>query len=179
MAEQNVLQKVFYDQGMGDFRWIDPTEIVVAQWVRLKCQFGCDNYGRNASCPPNTPPLADCRAFFKEYRLGTVFRFNQSFSDPEERHDWSRNVNRALIELERNVFLAGHAQAFMMLMDNCNLCRDCANTRSHCRNKKMARPSPEAMGVDVFSTVTKYDYPINVLDDYGQEMNRYAILLIE
>lgn len=179
MADQTQLQKMFNDQGFSDFRWIDPAEIVVAQWVRLKCQFGCDNYGRNASCPPNTPPIADCRAIFGEYRLGALFHFSNSFEDPEERHPWSRTVNRALYDLEREVFLAGSKKAFMLFMDSCNLCRECANTRSHCRNKRLARPSPEAMGVDLFATASKYGYPVQVLDDYGQEMDRFAILLIE
>jgi predicted metal-binding protein len=179
MADQTQLQKIFTGEGFSDYRWIDPAEIVVAQWVRMKCQFGCDSYGRNASCPPNTPSVADCRTFFQEYRLGTVFHFAKNFAEPEERHDWSRDVNRSLIELERRVFIAGYPRAFLLFMDNCKLCRECANTRASCRNKKLARPSPEGMGVDVFSTVAKYGYPLEVLDDYDREMNRYAFLLIE
>jgi hypothetical protein len=35
------------------------------------------------------------------------------------------------------------------------------------------------MAVDVFSTVRGYGYPIEVLADYSQAMNRYAFLLIE
>jgi len=35
------------------------------------------------------------------------------------------------------------------------------------------------MAVDVFSTVTQYDFPIDVLSEYTQAMNRYAFLLIE
>jgi hypothetical protein len=38
---------------------------------------------------------------------------------------------------------------------------------------------PYALPVDVFSTVRQYDYPIKVLSDYSQVMNRYAFLLIE
>jgi len=35
------------------------------------------------------------------------------------------------------------------------------------------------MAIDVFATVRKLGYPIEVLKDYSEEMNRYAILLIE
>jgi hypothetical protein len=35
------------------------------------------------------------------------------------------------------------------------------------------------MAVDVFSTVRSMGYPIEVLSDYRQTMNRYAFLLIE
>jgi hypothetical protein len=43
----------------------------------------------------------------------------------------------------------------------------------------MARPTPESMAVDVFATVRKIGYPIDVLYDTSQEMNRYAFLLVE
>jgi len=35
------------------------------------------------------------------------------------------------------------------------------------------------MAVDVFSTARRCGYPIQVLTDYDQPMNRYALLLIE
>ena len=38
---------------------------------------------------------------------------------------------------------------------------------------------PESLGVDVFATVRKLGYPIDVLSSYDQEMNRYAFLMIE
>lgn len=179
MADQTLLQKIFTDNGFSDFRWIDPAEIVVAHWVRMKCMFGCSSYGRNASCPPNTPSVPDCRTFFDEFRIGAVFHLSKGFEDPEERHAWSREVNRALLEMERQVFISGYHKAFLLFMDNCKLCRECANTRASCRNKQLSRPSPEGMGVDVFATVSKFGYPIEVLDDFDREMNRYAFLLIE
>jgi hypothetical protein len=43
----------------------------------------------------------------------------------------------------------------------------------------MSRPTPESMAMDVFATVRKLGYPIDVLYDYSQEMNRYAFLFIE
>jgi predicted metal-binding protein len=179
MANQELLQKVFNRMGLKEFRWIDPKEIAVAQWVRMKCMFGCDSYGKNASCPPNTPSIPECRAIFDSYKLGTIFRFSKRLDDPEERHEWTKGVNKGLHELEKQVFNAGHYKAFMLFVDNCRLCRDCTSSRASCRNKKMSRPSPEAMGVDVFETATKFGLSINVLPDENQEMNMYAILLIE
>jgi hypothetical protein len=38
---------------------------------------------------------------------------------------------------------------------------------------------PEGLAVDVFSTVRKLGYPIQVLPDYKQTMNRYSFLMIE
>lgn len=49
------LEALFQKHGYTDFKWIEPKDIVVSQWVRLKCTFGCGEYGRNAACPPNVP----------------------------------------------------------------------------------------------------------------------------
>jgi predicted metal-binding protein len=43
----------------------------------------------------------------------------------------------------------------------------------------MARPAPEALAVDVYSTVRKVGYPIHVLSEYSETMDRYAFLLIK
>ena len=49
-----------------------------------------------------------------------------------------------------------------------------------------AEPTPgekvvllEGLGVDVYQTARNFGYPINVLPDYDQQMNRYALILVE
>ena len=179
MSESLALESLFAKHGYTDFRWIDPRDIVVAQWVRLKCMFGCAEFGQNASCPPNVPSVPECREFFNEYTRAAVFHFAKAVDAPEDRHEWSRGVNTALLALERDVFLAGHQKAFLLFMDSCGLCKECAGAREECKVPRSARPTPEAMAVDVFSTVGRIGYPIEVLSDYHQSMNRYAFLLIE
>jgi predicted metal-binding protein len=51
--------------------------------------------------------------------------------------------------------------------------------REECKKPELARPAPEAMAVDVYATVRPYGFPINVLTDYSEAMNRYAFLMIE
>ncbi len=175
---QEKLSPLFARFGLSDWRWIDPKEIVVSQWVRMKCTFGCGEYGKNASCPPSVPSVAECERFFSEYSFAAVFRFEKKVDKPEDRHAWSKKVNTRLAKLEREVFLAGFERAFLLFMDSCGLCEECAGGRSECRIPRMARPSPESMAVDVFSTVKKYGFPIEVRTDYQESMNRYAFLMI-
>jgi len=98
---------------------------------------------------------------------------------PEDRHAWTRQVNLKLLKLEREVFLSGYYKTFLLFMDSCELCESCPGSREKCLNPKQSRPSPEGMAIDVFATVRKLGYPIDVLKDYSEEMNRYAFLLIE
>ena len=179
MSYRKKLEALFSKHGYTDYKWVDPGEIEVAQWVRVHCMFGCPDYGRNASCPPNTLSVSECREFFMEYTEGVVFHFQKGVDNPEERHDWSRKTNRALLDLERAVFLAGYQKAFLIFMANCRSCAECTDRREDCKSPESGRPTAEAMAVDVFSTVRKLGYPIEVLEDHTRVMNRYAFLLIQ
>jgi predicted metal-binding protein len=177
---REALEEMFAREGLADFKWISPrADVVVGEWVRMKCMFGCKNYGHNASCPPNTPSVADCRAFLAEYQAGVLFHFAHRVANPEDRRPWAQQINRQLLQVERAVFLANYPKAFMMVMDSCHLCADCPGERSECRNPVSARPGPDAMAIDVYTTAHQVGYPIQVLSDFDQEMNRYAILLVE
>jgi predicted metal-binding protein len=179
IVDRTALARLFQERGYTHYKWIEPGEIVVAQWVRMKCTFGCGDYGRNASCPPNTPSVDECWRFLQEYNAVALFHFAKAAARPEDRHKWSAEVNKGLLALERAVFLAGYRKAFLLFMDSCHLCGDCTGVRATCNRPALSRPSPEGMAIDVFTTVRKYGYPIEVLTDYDQTMNRYAFLLID
>lgn len=177
--DRELLEALFPVSGCTAYRWMDPGDIVVSQWVRMKCTYGCDCYGENACCPPSLPTVPECRQFFREYSSAVVFHFQRRVADPGDRAAWSRMTNAALLSLEREVFLRGYHKVFLLFMDCCRLCARCAKTRIDCTMKEKARPSPEGMAVDVFSTVRQLGLPIEVLTDPSQVMNRYAFLLIE
>ncbi len=179
MADRLNIESILGAHGYKDFKWLDPREIVVDQWVRLKCEFGCPSYGRVASCPPNTPTVDECRRFFSEYQQALVFHFEKFAPEKTERKTWSARTNLNLVKLEKDVFMAGYRKAFLLFMDSCELCAQCVSRREDCKEPYLSRPSPEGMAVDVFSTVRKLGYPIEVLTDSHQRMNRYAFLMVE
>jgi predicted metal-binding protein len=145
----------------------------------MKCNFGCNEFGRTATCPPNVPSISECEKFFSEYDQAAVFHFEKKVAKPEDRFSWTRKINLKLLKLEREVFLSGYKKVFLLFMDSCNICAECAGKREACKEPKMSRPTPEAMAIDVFATVRKIGYPIEVLADYSQKMNRYAFMMIE
>jgi len=179
MSARDELEEKFLEKGFNDYKWIDPKKIVVSQWVRMKCMFGCPEYGRNASCPPNTLTVSECEKFFQDYTQAAVFHFPKKVAKPEDRHAWTKKLNMSLLELEKNVFLSGHRKAFLLFMDSCGLCEQCTGNRQTCKQPRLSRPTPEGLAVDVYATVRQLGYPIEVLKDYSETMNRYAILLIE
>lgn len=176
--EKTHLEKIFHGHGYNNFKWMNPQKVIVSQWVRMKCTYGCGEYGNNACCPPNVPSVAECKQFFQEYALAAIFRFEKKVEKPEDRHKWSKKVNAKLSKLERDVFLAGYERVFLLFMDSCGLCNDCSGERTLCNVPRQARPSPEALAVDVYATVKQFGFPIEVRTDYHQGMNRYAFMMI-
>jgi len=179
MILREEIEKKISDFGFKDFKWLDPEKIIVSHWVRMKCMFGCDEYGRTASCPPNLPSVSECERFFREYKEAVVFHFVKKVAKPEDRFAWTRKINLKLLKLEREIFLSGFERAFLIFLDSCNICQDCPGIKEKCKEPKLARPTPEAMCVDVYSTVRRLGYPVQVLSRYTQEMNRYSFLMIK
>jgi predicted metal-binding protein len=179
MADRRRLEKLFAKHNCNDFKWMDPKEIVVSQWVRMKCQFGCEDYATRVMCPPNAPPVSECERFFSEFKEAVLIHFERTFENPEDRYDWVRHINNDLFELERAVFFSGHHKAFVIYIGPCSICKECTPEHTDCKHPRKARPSPEGLAVDVFSTARKHGYDIRVLTDYDQRMNRFGILLIE
>ena len=179
MVDKARLEAIFIKYGYSDFKWMDPPEIVTAQWVRNKCRFGCYNFGKRACCPPNTPPVLECRQFFDEYTTGAIFHFPKAFEKPEDRHEWSLIINEGLMSMEREVFLSGYHKTFLLPMAPCRVCEECTGKKEDCKNPQLPRPTPEGMGIDVYTTVRKYGFPIEVVSDYFKTINKYAFLLIE
>ena len=178
MTERDRVEAILGERGFDNYTWLDPDKIVTGQWVRMKCEFGCPHFGKCAVCPPNVPSLADCERFFSEYDRAVLLQFSGTVEKPEDRHQWTRKINGGLLNLERAVFLAGYYKAFVLFVDPCNFCEECVPTRTACEHPKTARPSPEGLAVDVFTTARNAGKPIQVLDDYDKEMNRYGILLV-
>ena len=178
VEQRKQVEEIINSNGYNDYKWIEPKKIVVSQWVRMKCKFGCGEYGRGGACPPATPSVAECKEFFNEYSDAVILHFEGLMDKPDDRHAWSSKINAKLVKLERAVFVAGFERAFQLFMDSCCFCKDCTGSRETCKKPRMARPAPEAMAVDVYTTVRQAGFSINVLSDYDQKMDRFAFLMV-
>ena len=178
MVNKDKIESILKDQDFTDYKWINPKEIVVAHWVRVKCTFGCADYGLG-TCPPNTPSVNDCDSFFKEYESALIIRLNKFADKSSYPSDWSKEMTNKLLDIEREIFLSGFQKVFLLNQTACSLCKDCSGNRIDCKDKIKSRPSPESFAVDVYKTVRTAGLDINVVAQNPAEMNRIAILLIE
>jgi predicted metal-binding protein len=172
------IESIVKGHGLSDYKWINPKDIVVAHWVRVKCTFGCSDYGLG-TCPPNTPSVNDCNSFFKEYKWGLIIRLNKFADKTSYPSDWSKKMTDKLLDIEREIFLSGYQKVFLLNQTCCTLCKDCSGNRLNCKDKVKSRPSPESFAVDVYQTVRSVGLDINVVTTNPADINRIAILLIE
>lgn len=151
--------------GIKEAKIIPAKSIVTAEWVRLKCQFGCDGYARKLTCPPNSPTPKQTGRAITRYECGLLLHGDE-YSD----------IGDVVAKLEREIFLDGYFKAFGMGAGPCELCEQCLK---FCRYPEKARPSMEACGIDVFSTARANGFPIEVLKTTACKGNYYGVILIE
>ncbi len=176
---RRLIESLAQRQGFTDVRWVAGEDVVVEQWVRFKCSYACDEYGTRACCPPNTPSVSECRELFHCFEHVAVIHTEKTLAPGEDARSWKREANAKMLELERQVFLAGYYKTLALFAGDCSLCAKCVTTRADCKNPGSARPCPEALAVDVFATVRKLGLPAQVLVERTQAMDRYAFLLVE
>jgi predicted metal-binding protein len=146
------VERLVTSAGFPDFRWIAGSDVVAGQWVRLKCTYACDEYGRQACCPPNVPSVSDCRDFFRKYQRVLVIHLQKAGDSDQELRRWKGELNARLLDVERAVFLAGFYKAMVLFPGDCSLCPDCVSSPADCRHPQSSRPTPEALAVDVYAT---------------------------
>jgi len=100
MTNKEKIESIITGYGFTDYRWINPQDIIVSQWVRVKCTFGCSDYGLG-TCPPNTPKVDECKRFFSEYNNGLIIRLTKFADKDSYPSDWSRDMTNKFLEIEK------------------------------------------------------------------------------
>lgn len=154
---------------------IPTRKVVTAEWVRLKCRFGCDGYGKRLCCPPITPVPSVTRRVLDEYRTGLLYTYSGADADDARRR---RRMERVLADLERTIFLDGFYKALALGAGPCRLCATCDTARP-CRHPDLARPAMEACGIDVYATCRNAGIELNVVRDLADRQKYVNLILIE
>jgi len=144
--------------GADEAKIVPVANVKTAEWVRLKCQFGCDGFGKGLCCPPRTPTPEQMKRVLADYRRALIYSYVCTPSDYRPKR---RRMRRLVAELERTAFLDGLYKAFGLADGPCRLCRTCDVT-SDCRHPEDARPSMEGCGIDVYATARNSGIELDV-----------------
>jgi predicted metal-binding protein len=191
---EDELRDMALASGASGFKFIQPARVVTAHWVRLKCQYGCKNYGTRYTCPPYSPSPEDTRKVLDEYSKAYLIKY-EGFLEFDEyppkkldkaMTDLSLHVCKAAYDMERHAFLSGYYKAFSYGAHRCRKCDICAvMEKGHkgCRFPADTRPSIESAGIDIFKTAEYAGLSTGVVQDRvimkPEELPTFTLLLVE
>ncbi|BAI61799.1 conserved hypothetical protein [Methanocella paludicola SANAE] len=190
---ENELRSMARESGASDLRFIKPSEVITAHWVRLKCQFGCKNYGTRYTCPPHSPTPEATRQVLDEYSKAYLIKYEGflGFDEyppkrlPDAMDELSLHVCKAAFDMERHAFLSGYYKAFSYGAHRCRKCDVCEVVQGGkgCRFPKDTRPSLESAGIDVFQTAKNAGMYTEVVQDKEimkpEQLPTFTLLLVE
>ena len=146
---------------------LDPSGIRSEAWVRAKCAYGCAEYGRRWSCPPNSMDQAGFEELLSGYSRALLV-VGQPPLKAFQHH---------LLELEKETFLNGFKKALVFSGGPCCRCETCPPER--CSHPEKRRPSLESCGCDVFGLADRCGIqiaPLRQSDDFVQYV---GLLLVD
>ena len=169
--------------GATDAKFIDVKKIKVGAWTRMKCQFGCPNYGQTLCCPPYAPTYDATQAFLKEYKKAMLVQFTSPMPQGKK-VDWvkvdmdiSNGLLKLLLGVEREAFLLNYYKSFALKAGRCRLCKEC--NLKKCVHPLEARPSMEACGIDVMALANDNGYKAEILTGPVKELKIYGLVLVD
>jgi len=166
------------EKGATHAKQIHPSSVVTAEWVRWKCQFGCPNYNKKYSCPPDTPRPDQTRALVDCYRRAILFHKELQYT--RGRGELRQQFLSMLVELEGQMFKDGYYKSLVIIGGSCRICEECAKLEgTPCRFGTKSRPSMEACGIDVYQTARNNGFFIVPLKEKTETQNWYSLLLVD
>jgi predicted metal-binding protein len=157
-------------------------EIVIAEWVHLKCRYGCSRYNTNWCCPPATPGPNQARNILMEYNTALLVVGSQSCGDfyLNNARKRAKQVRywKGTVSLERLLFLEGYYKVFSLVGETCALCKECKYP-ADCTFPQERRPAVEAFSIDVIGTLRNLGKTSKVATHRSQTFGYYGIILLE
>jgi predicted metal-binding protein len=161
---------------------LNTMDICVAPWVRLKCKYGCNKYGKSWCCPPETPTPEKMQDILKEYQKAILLcgslRNGEFYKENQKKRRIQVNTWKGTVALERRLFLAGYYKAFSLVSETCALCKACTYP-DECKFPTDRRPSVESCSIDIFQTLKNINKQFQIAQTVSAEYNCYSIILLE
>jgi len=159
--------------GALDARIVPAANVVAAEWVRFKCQYGCSGFGKRLCCPPRTPEPETTKRMLGEYKRALLYTIPRTDDKAGQ-----RQRQFLLAAIEREAFLDGHYKAFGMSAGPCRLCAEC-DPDTRCKHPEVVRPAMEACGIDVYATCRNSGVELNVVTRRDAPAKYVNLVLID
>ena len=173
MEDLENYQRISLELGASEAKIIKTKDIPVEEAVVVKCQIpGCYGYGICAHCPPHAPKPAELRKYLEGYEKAVFFikyvptELLLRHRDDKERRDAFRSIYDIVSKIEAMAFYDGYYLSFGFAVGSCKttFCgpdKSCTVLEEEvCRFPFVARPSMEAVGINVYKMVAAAGWEI-------------------
>ena len=99
---EHLLQRAL-ELGAEKAKIIDPETVVVAEWVRWKCKYGCPLFAKDLYHAPGAPDAESMKKVLMEYRTAILL------NGPD-----GKILSEAAVRLEGEAYHLGYYQAFAL-----------------------------------------------------------------
>ncbi len=152
-------------------REIEIDKIKITQTVRDYCARNkCGQYGANFMCPPYVGDIEDFKKKLRTYDAGFIVVVKDKVNNPDDMEEFYKpayRLHEIMLELEKEAKKLGFKNSYALIGGNCKLCKIC-NAKlgiKECKYPDKARPSLEAMGIDVIDTCRRIGINIEFRKD--------------
>jgi len=178
-SDLSILCEEAKNLGAMNAKAIKSSDIIVDPRANLKCQVPiCPYYGNNLMCPPYVMKASEFQEILSKYEYAVLVQVEMSF--PEELIQAAQKAENLAVllrdinylqplipslnkfdelinKIEAAAFNLGYRFAAGFSGGTCKLCDECVAKQpgESCRHPFKARPSMEAMGIDVVKTAEK------------------------
>jgi predicted metal-binding protein len=160
---------------------INPNQLIVTQKVRDYCiENKCGKYNKNFMCPPYTGDINSFKERLKNYRKGIIIGVKDKIlkdDRKEKAYESADKLHKIMLDAELMAKKLGFDNGTALIGGNCRICRVCAVELGlkNCLYPEKARPSLEAMGIDVIETLRNIGITLEFRQD---EVTWIGLLLI-
>lgn len=184
-----VLCKFAKDLGATNAKPFSAKDVVIDERVKMKCRVPpCRDYGKNLMCPPYVMSTKELRDVLSKYEWALLIQVEAPFNTDVKNEilqtgdvaslyrkkgfliafgqNFGSNFNLLHLivnKVEAKASMLGYRFATGFKAGACKLCSECVaeNSGKHCRHPYQARPSMEAVGIDVLKTAEIAGLPVD------------------
>ncbi|HLC85444.1 MAG TPA: DUF2284 domain-containing protein [Candidatus Nanoarchaeia archaeon] len=158
MTELDIVFATGKPYGIDEALSIYTSKVDIRHSLPVRCQFGCEHFGQNWSCPPRSIDFEKTKALLLEYKRAILVIGKEGKMD-------LKTFREAMVDIEQKLILNDFPKAFALVNGPCLLCDVCTVKEGKpCRFPDKLRPSLEGTGIDIVSTARKFkrniDQPI-------------------
>ena len=171
--EVAIVLEVGKKYGIDEAMVIYTSKVEVKDFVLLKCKYGCENYGKSHTCPPDSIPPEKMKDLLREYKRAILVVAKAK--DEEEQ----TKFRKALIEMESALCSKDFYKSFALVPGCCSGCDVCGHEEKGCKEVHHRRPCIEGTGIDVFSLIRKHKKNIQTVEAMKKAAERYGLILLD